>query len=308
MSGYTTKVSSSGQRFLGIALATRLLSPLLLVVALGYSLNGTAQPQASSDKQAMIELGLQNETAWDLFQTLRSQAEGDGTIGRDEVPDWRGLYMRAFNLRFDVDQTPDQLTTATLTPEYEARLIEKIRLATAGIEYDPISDCSPPGFPRWLHIPFLREFVVTPYMTLLMSEVVNSVRRIYTDGRGHVPEEDRYPLYYGDSIGFWDRDRLIIHTNQLRAGAYTRRNPDHSGQVETVEIWERIDDRTIEARVWVYDPPSLLEPWYTMQTYQRISNDDRRLRIRYWHCGENPNNVVIQTEEGASDFADFTFD
>ena len=308
MTAQPTRVSCGGQRSTETARTTHLVSTLLLTVALGYSLNGAAQSEASSDKQAMIELGLQNETAWDLFQTLRSQAEGDGNIGWDEVPDWRGLYMRQFNLRFDVDQTPDQLTTAKLTPEYEARLIEKVRLANQGIEYDPISDCRPPGFPRWLHIPFLREFVVTPYMTLLMSEVVNSVRRIYTDGRSHVPDEDRYPLYYGDSIGFWDGDRLIIHTNQLRAGAYTRRNPDHSDQVETVEIWERIDDRTIETRVWVYDPPSLLEPWYTMQTYQRISNDDRRLRIRYWHCGENPNNVVIQTEEGASDFADFTFD
>ncbi len=301
-------VSCSGQRPTETARTTRLVSALLLTIALGYSLNGAAQSGASSDKQAMIELGLQNETAWDLFQTLRSQAEGDGRIGWNEVPDWQGLYMRQFNLRFDVDQTPDQLTTAKLTPEYEARLIEKIRLANQGIEYDPISDCRPPGFPRWLHIPFLREFVVTPYMTLLMSEVVNSVRRIYTDGRSHVPDEDRYPLYHGDSIGFWDEDRLIIHTNQLRAGAYTRRNPDYSDQVETVEIWGRIDDRTIEARVWVYDPPSLLEPWYTKQTYMKIPNEDQRLRIRYWHCGENPNNVVIQTEEGTSDFADFTFD
>ena len=296
------------QRSTQTARTTHLVCALLLTITLGYSLNGAAQSEASSDKQAMIELGLQNETAWDLFQTLRSQAEGDGNIGWNEVPDWRGLYMRQFNLRFDVDQTPDQLTTAKLTPEYEARLIEKVRLANQGIEYDPISDCRPPGFPRWLHIPFLREFVVTPYMTLLMSEVVNSVRRIYTDGRSHVPDEDRYPLYHGDSIGFWDADRLIIHTNQLRAGAYTRRNPDYSDQVETVEIWGRIDDRTIEARVWVYDPPSLLEPWYTKQTYLKIPNDDQRLRIRYWHCSENPNNVVIQTDEGTSDFADFTFD
>ena len=281
---------------------------MLVAFTLGFSLESAAQSGISDDKQAMIDLGLQNETAWDLYLTLRSQAEGDGTLGWDEVPDWRGLYTRPFNLLFDVDQAPDQLTTANLTPEYEARLREKIRLANEGVEYDPISDCSPPGFPRWLHIPFLREFVVTPYMTLLMSEVVNSVRRIYTDGRGHVPEEDRYPLYYGDSIGFWDNGRLFIHTNQLREGAYTRRNPDHSDQVETVEIWERIDDRTIEAHVWVYDPPSLLEPWYTKQTYLRISNDDRNLRLRYWHCGENPNNTIIRTEEGASDFADFTFD
>ena len=262
----------------------------------------------STEKRAMVELGLQHETAWELYQALEQQTRGDERLSWDRVPDWTGIYTREFNLLFDTDQSPDQLTTAKLTPEYEAMLREKIRLADQGVEYDPISDCSPPGYPRWLHVPFLREFVITPHQTLLISEVVNSIRRIYTDGRGHIPEEDRYPLYYGDSIGFWDGEKLVIHTNQLRAGAYTRRNPDHSDQVETVEIWEKVDGRTIEARVWVYDPPSLVEPWYVKQTYAKLTNEDHSLRIRYWHCGENPNNLIIQTEEGGSDFADFTFD
>jgi hypothetical protein len=38
-----------------------------------------------------------------------------------------------------------------------------------------------------------------------------------------------------------------------------------------------------------------------------LTNDDLSLRIRYWHCGENQNNVIEQTETGSSDFADFTF-
>ena len=80
------------------------------------------------------------------------------------------------------------------------------------------------GHPRWLAIPFLREFIVTPDQTWLSSETVNNVRRIYTDGRDHIPEVDRYPLYYGDSIGFWNDSTLTIHTNQLRAGIYQRGN------------------------------------------------------------------------------------
>ena len=67
-------------------------------------------------------------------------------------------------------------------------------------------------------------------------------------------------------------------------------------------------ETAIEARVWVYDPPSLVEPWYVKQVYGRVPNDDQRLRIRYWHCSENPNNVIIRTDDGSSDFADFTFD
>ena len=31
------------------------------------------------------------------------------------------------------------------------------------------------------------------------------------------------------------------------------------------------------------------------------------LRIRYWHCQENPNNTVYETEDGTSQFADFNF-
>jgi hypothetical protein len=45
-----------------------------------------------------------------------------------------------------------------------------------------------PGYPRWLTEPFLREFVVTPDQTWLINEMVNDIRRIYTDGCDHTPE------------------------------------------------------------------------------------------------------------------------
>jgi hypothetical protein len=137
--------------------------------------------------------------------------------------------------------------------------------------------------------------------------MVNDIRRVYTDGRDHVPEADRYPLYNGDSIGFWDGDRLIIHTNQLTSGIYQRRNPDYTEQVETVEIWRKANDRLLQVDVWVYDPPALVEPWYTRQSYAKLDDQNKSLRIRYWHCGENQNNAVFQTGEGTTQFNDFTF-
>jgi hypothetical protein len=187
-------------------------------------------------------------------------------------------------------------------------MLERIELRKQGIEWDPISTCAPPGHPRWLTEPFLREFVLTPGQTWLINEMVNDIRRIYTDGRDHLPEEDRYPLYNGDSIGFWDGDRLVIHTNQLREGIYQRGNPDYTDQVETVEIWQKIDGVTIEVDVWVYDPPALVEPWYTKQAYAKLSDPDRSLRVRYWHCGENENNAVTQAQDGATEFGTFTFE
>ncbi|MGE4658943.1 MAG: hypothetical protein AAEI08_08450 [Gammaproteobacteria bacterium] len=70
-----------------------------------------------------------------------------------------------------------------------------------------------------------------------MNEPVNDIRRIYTDGRERTLEEDRYSLWNGDSIGFWDGRKLILHTNQLMAGQYQRCNPDYTDQVETIEPW-----------------------------------------------------------------------
>jgi hypothetical protein len=197
------------------------------------------------------------------------------------------------------------MTTAKLTPEFQAKLVNRIEDVKRGIEWDPISTCSPPGHPRWLTEPFTREFIVTPKQTWLINEMVNDIRRIYTDGRDHVPEADRYPLPDGDSIGFWDGPRLVIHTNQLQGGIYQRSNPDYTDQVETVEIWQKSAPNTISVDVWVYDPPALAEPWYVKQTYGKLSDPD--LRVRYWNCGENPNNSVFQNKEGTTEFRNLNF-
>ena len=220
------------------------------------------------------------------------------------------MYSRPANagFAFDPDQRPGEGPTAKLTPEYQAKLTKRIEEVKQGIEWDPISTCAPPGHPRWLTEPFLREFIVTPNQTWLINEMVNDIRRVYTDGRDHVPRKTAIPFPNGDSIGFWDGPKLVIHTNQLQSGIYQRSHPDYSDQVETVEIWQKADDKTLTADVWVYDPPALTEPWYVKQSYVKLTDPDKSLRIRYWHCGENQNNAVVQTKDGSTEFRGFTFD
>jgi hypothetical protein len=284
---------------------------LLVLLALGYAFLrtrvGVAQ-ESPRDKQAQIELGRQHKTAADLYRALREQARGGHRLAWNQLPNWSGVYTRARGgITFDPDQPPGGAPTARLTPEFQAKMATRIEMAKKGVEWDPISTCAPPGHPRWLTEPFLREFIVTPDQTWLINEMVNDIRRIYTDGRDHVPAEDRYPLYNGDSIGFWDGDRLVIHTNQLHSGIYQRSNPDYTDQVETVEIWQKVSDTTLGVDVWVYDPPALAEAWYTRQSYAKLTDPDKSLRIRYWNCGENENNSVYKTEEGATQFRDLTF-
>ena len=277
-------------------------------VLTGSSLAVAQQPaQSQADWQRMSALGIQHRTAFDLYTSMTRAADG----GRqsppfDRLPDWSGLWTAAGGGSF-FDRGPEGVSPK-LTPAAAAALKQGADLEARGISYDEnLSECGPPGFPRWLIVPFLREFIVRPEETWLSSETVNNVRRIYTDGRGHPPQDDRYPLYYGDSIGTWDGQKLVIHTNQLMARSMGRGQPDQSEQIETVEVWEKVDSRTIKADVWIYDPTIYLEPWYLQRRYAQVSNPDKTLRMNYWHCGENPNNEVYKTKEGSTQFKNFTF-
>lgn len=285
-----------------------LLASFVLAAPMAGAQAGSDAARAA-EKQKMKQLGLQHDSAWSLYQSLKKKAGGGQRLTWNRIPDWSGVYSRTKGgTAFDPDgPAQGTMPTAKFTPEFHARLLKTVADRKAGIEYDPLSQCVPPGHPRWLDLPFLREHIVTPDQTTMIAEAFNSVRRIYTDGRDHVPEEDRYPTENGDSIGFWDGDKLVIHTNMLMAHMYERAQGEYTEQAETVEIWREVDDRTLEADVWVYDPPALAEPWYTKQSYTKLTNPENRLRIRHWACKGNQNNDVIETKEGGSDFRDLTF-
>ena len=269
-----------------------------------------AQAQAQQSQatwQRMYEMGLEHRTAWDLYQTLK-QTAGGGQVSPpfSQLPDWSGLWTSGGGGSLFGGGPGGALPK--LTPTAAAVLQQGAALTAKGISYDEnLSQCGPPGFPRWLVIPFLREFIVRPEQTWLSSETVNNVRRVYTDGRGHPPEEETFPLYYGDSIGFWDGQKLVIHTNQLMARSMGRNQPEQGEQMETVEVWEKVDADTIEVDAWIYDPTLYVEPWHMQRRYTQVPNADTSLRMNYWHCGENPNNEVFKTPEGNTQYRDFTF-
>jgi hypothetical protein len=266
-------------------------------------------------KAELQALGEQFESSQALFAKLQADAGGGKPLTwaqmGEPLYDWSGMYSRTKGpMHFDTDlQGATDPETAQLTPSgAEAVRKKREQIAKTGGEYDPISDCRPPGTPRWFTVHFLREWIVTPQQTWLINEMVNDVRRVYTDGRAHTADDDAYATWNGDTIGFWDGGTLTTHTKHLLPGPYQRGIvPDYSGQVTLVERWRKVDDKTVQADVWVYDPINLAKPWYTRQSYTKLANDDQKLRLRYWDCRENSNNTVIKRDDGASQFPDFNF-
>ena len=62
---------------------------------------------------------------------------------------------------------------------------------------------------------WLIEIYQTDGRVLVLYEFDNKVRRIYTDGRGHI---DTFPSLMGRSIGRWEGDTLVVETANLESG------------------------------------------------------------------------------------------
>ncbi len=253
----------------------------------------------------------QFQDSYNAYLKMKAAAHGGTHYTRADyakMPDWSGIWTRGAapgkhnpGLKFDPDQAGDLAegkTTAQLTPKFAEAYREKLVQVKKDNEWDQLSDCLPSGFPRWLTEPFLREYTITPTETWLTNEQQSEVRRIYTDGRGHVAEDEAKPLWTGDSIGFWDGDTLVVHTIRVTHGQYQRQNPDYSESTSTLERIRMINPNLIQYDVTVWDPKGLKAPWHVVEYYSRVTVPDSR--IARWSCEQNNN--VVRTPSGSSQF------
>ena len=177
--------------------------------------------------------------------------------------------------------------TAALKPAYALRYREKLIAAAHDVYWDDLNDCLPAGFPRDMLFDggYARYFLVTPSMTLMYFPEDQGNRVIFTDGRGHRPPDEAYPLWVGDSIGFWDRDTLVVHTLYLRNMELNRNLPADSEEASVVERIRMTDPNTIQDEMTLYDPKMLYRPWSGVQAFRRVT--DRHSLVDLYSCDEN---------------------
>jgi hypothetical protein len=294
------------------AIAAVLMGPALVLAQPGGSDTGSFKSCSSVQGAGCVsEPGPETPVAaayrdsYAAYVEMKNKAHGGSAYTRADyakMPDWSGAWTRGSGgLKFDPAQ-PGRLseghTTAVLTPKYEAAYREKLKQVANSNEWDQLSDCLPSGYPRWLTEPFLREFIVTPQETWMINEQQSEARRIYTDGRGHIPASDAKPLWTGDSIGFWDGDTLVVHTISVTHGQYQRQNPDYSESTSTLERIRMTDPNMIEDDVTVWDPKGLKQPWHVVDRYARVGTPNARIDM--WSC--EANNNVVRTADGSTQF------
>jgi hypothetical protein len=257
------------------------------------------------------------ETSREHYDALQEAAGGGTRHTRESIPDWSGYWEIDWSIGeiqpfFNLSTVEGMM--ARLTPEHQEIFASDLRAWDNEQAVDPLSWCLPPHFPRWYMEYGFRDKTTHPDKTLLISEMMNEIRRVYTDGRDH-PSPEWIPQgneWLGDSIGFWDDDILVIHTTHIKEGILQRRAPRQSDQISTVERLRMVDENTIEVEITMYDPVVQREPWHTVARFIKNSDDTDAIRARHWSCVEGNNWVmredgtITQMAPGDPGFIDIT--
>ena len=127
-------------------------------------------------------------------------------------------------------------------------------------QFDTTLRCFPPGPTRLYTVPRPFEIRQLADQVFLLFESDHSVRRIYTDGRGH---PDGYPItWMGHSIGKWDGDTLVVDTVNINdKGWIDSMGHPHSDALRIVERFHRLDRETLEIEFLFDDPKTYSKPW-----------------------------------------------
>ena len=160
-------------------------------------------------------------------------------------------------------------------------------LATRNEGQDPYAYCMPAGVPR-MAADFAWRFVQWPttkptHMWLLYEGNMHSYRQIFLDGRKH--PEDPSPTWFGHSIGWWEKDTLVVDTIGYNDKFwFDRKGTPHTEQLHTIERWTRTNFTTLEREVTIDDPGAYTRPW-TVRFTARLGRPDSE--ILEYICIEN---------------------
>ena len=176
------------------------------------------------------------------------------------------------------------LTNPNLKPWARAVMKrENDKVLAGGIGYTPRSSCMPAGVPAFMLFPVVEPiyFVQTPKQVTIVFSGDAQVRRIYLD----VPHSEHpKPSWYGESVGHYEGDTLVIDTIGLNDKTYldNYRTP-HSDKLHVVERWKLVDDMTIQVAFTVDDPDTFNAPWTATYGFRRIERPTPYQEV----CAEN---------------------
>ena len=208
-------------------------------------------------------------------------------------PDITGIWrmVRPAEVVDPIQRTPP-IPPPALTPAYAERVAaeQKARKA-AEAEGRPFARdrelCVPDGMPKMMTTDLVIEILQTPGQVTLITEFMSQTRRIRL-GAAHPPPEDLQPTFFGDSVGHWEGDVLVVDTVGFKERTRLFDEVPHSDRMRIGERFRLIAPDLLEDEITVTDPVVLEKPWVVRRVFMRRPD----LRINEFVCTENNRNYM----------------
>jgi len=142
------------------------------------------------------------------------------------------------------------------------------------IGYTARSSCKMAGVPGFMAFGGNNPtyFIQTPKQVWIVYSGDQQVRRVYLD----MPHSaNPKPSWYGESVGHYDGDTLVIDTIGLNTKTVLDpyRTP-HSEKLHVVERWKMVNGgEAMEVTFTVDDPDTFYQPWSGSRRYRRVQQD-----------------------------------
>jgi hypothetical protein len=232
------------------------------------------------------------------YQAWLQKANGGTKHSLAALPDWDGMW-EAGPTWLDSRRVQASTIAAALTPTYREYYVQQVKAEAEGRHWWAASFCLPDGYIRGLTR--AEQFVVRPTQVLILSDmlVATQVRWIFTD-RGHRAAEKQFPQWQGESIGFWDGDALVVHTNQIRQWTATHSLFEWSDQLTVVERYQRVGDE-LRSDITLYDPVAFLYPLHATISYRRSRNAETRPVYSTCTDTNGPSSNIFVRPDGITD-------
>jgi hypothetical protein len=206
------------------------------------------------------------------------------------LPNWTGYWIAESFAGLNVsgrfaDPAAAPPVQLRKTPPYTQEWAAKVAALQTPQSRSTSKECGFP-FPFVMESPWSFQFLITPEETAVIAGG-REVRHIYTDGRAHPPAEDLWANPWGDSIGRWEGQVLVVDTVAVQTSRFP---PVVSEQARFTERLRMLDADTMENVITVEDPMALTEPWTVTIPYRRVATLDRMV---HGDCAENDRNPVV---------------
>jgi hypothetical protein len=181
-------------------------------------------------------------------------------------------------------------------PMYKPEFWEQVQhLDREGIQLDPAFHCKPNGVPR-MGPP--QKIVQTPTELIFLYQNGNTFRVIPTDGRPHDPVKSQDTTWYGDAVGKWEGDTMVIDIVGFNDESWLGW-PGwlHSNNMHVTERYTR-NGNTLRWESTVEDSDTLLEPFRMEPRTLRLNQDPKASFIEDLPCEERDTQHIVTHERG----------